>query len=131
MANQKKQYYGIKFPFTSNNLDGFFLDLNEEIKDKVASEIIHTVLTPKRSRIKNPDFGTDLIKYIYEPNDSMTWDKVKSDVTETVSRYVSNVQLTDIAFTQSEEEPNSIYVDMRYTVKKGNTEENNRLVVKI
>ena len=50
MAN-RKQYYGIKYPFTANNLDGFFLDLNEEPVDKVASEILHVILTPKRSRI--------------------------------------------------------------------------------
>ena len=60
-----KQYYGIKFPFTSNNLDGFFLDMNERVEDKIASEILHVILTPKRSRIRKPDFGTDLAKFIF------------------------------------------------------------------
>lgn len=131
MANNRKQYYGIKFPFTINNLDGFFLDLNEEITDKVASEILHVILTPKRSRIRLPEFGTDLIKFIFEPNDDITWDKVKGEATEAVLKYVSNVRLDDINVIVSEKNPANVYLDMQYTVIKGNTEENNRMVVKL
>lgn len=130
MSN-RKQYYGIKFPFTANNLDGFFLDLNEKIEDKVASEILHVILTPKRSRIRKPEFGTNLAKFIFEPNDELSWDMVKSEVMEAVSAYVANVSLTNIEVVTPDEEPNSIYLDLRYTVKKGNKEENSRMVVKL
>ena len=130
MSN-RKQYYGIKFPFTANNLDGFFLDLNEKIEDKVASEILHVLLTPKRSRIRKPDFGTDLAKFIFEPNDELTWDDVKSEAIDCVSAYVANADLKDIQVEMPEEEPGSIYLDLRYSVKKGNTEENSRMVVKL
>lgn len=131
MANNRKQYYGIKFPFTANNVNGFFLDLNEELKDKVASEILHVILTPKRSRLRNPEFGTNLIKFIFDPNDEMTWDAVKDEAIEAVSKFVSNVELNDISVIFSETNSNTVYLDMSYTVKKGETEENNRLVVKI
>ena len=131
MANNLKQYYGIKYPFTINNLDGFFLDLNEEIKDKVASEILHVILTPKRSRIRQPEFGTDLIKYVFEPNDDMTWDGVKSEASEAVLKYVANVRLDDMDIIVDEKAPTNVYLDMRYTVTKGNKEENNRMVVKL
>ena len=82
MINNRKQYYGIKFPFTSNNLDGFFLDLNEEVRDKVASELLHVILTPKRSRIRKPDFGTNLIKFVFNENDEMSWEEIKSEASE-------------------------------------------------
>lgn len=127
----RKQYFGIKFPFTANNLDGFFLDLNEKIEDKVASEVLHVILTPKRSRIRKPDFGTDLAKFIFEPNDEMTWDGVKKEVMETVPKYVANVKITDIEIVSPDEEPESIYVDLHYAVQKGNTEETNRMAVKL
>lgn len=130
MANIK-QYYGIKFPFTTNNLDGFFLDLNEKVEDKVASEILHVILTPKRSRIRKPEFGTDLAKYIFEPSDERTWESVKSEVMEAVSNYVANTTLDNIEVVTPDEEPNSIYLDLRYSVKKGLTEEKNRMVVKL
>ena len=131
MANNRKQYYGIKFPFTANNLDGFFLDLNEEVKDKVASEILHVVLTPKRSRLRQPDFGTNLIKYIFEPSDDVTWDSVISEATEAISRYVSNARLESMRTITDDTKPEDVYLDLRYSVMKGNTEENNRIVVKL
>ena len=56
---QIKQYFDIKFPFTSNNVDGFFIDLNETIGDKVLSEILH-----------------DLIQYLqgkYPIKDNLDW----------------------------------------------------------
>lgn len=127
----RKQYYGIKFPFTANNLDGFFLDLNEKVEDKVVSEILHVILTPKRSRIRKPDFGTNLAKYIFEPSDELTWESVKEEVISSVSTYVANTTLTNIEVVTPDEEPNSIYLDIRYVVKKGNKEENNRMVVKL
>lgn len=130
MSN-RKQYYGIKFPFTANNLDGFFLDLNEKIEDKVASEILHVILTPKRSRLRKPEFGTNLAKFIFEPNDELSWESVKSEVMESVSAYVANVNLTNIEVVTPDEDPHSIYLDLRYTVKKGNKEENSRMVVKL
>lgn len=128
---EKKQYYGIKFPFTANNLNGFFIDLNSKIEDKVASEIVHVILTPKRSRIRKPDFGTNLAKYIFEPNDEITWDSVRREVRDAISKYVANTELDDISIETPTEEPNSIYLDIRYTVKKGIKEEKNRMVVKL
>ena len=131
MSDKNKQYYGIKFPFTANNLDGFFVDLNENIGDKVASEILHVILTPKRSRIRKPDFGTDLIKYIFEPNDSITWDSLFGEISESVSKYVRNASIDSINIVCGEENPNAIYLDIRYSVKYGNVVENKRMVVKL
>lgn len=131
MATIKKQYYGIKFPFTANNEMEFFIDLNTTLKDKVASEIAHVLLTPKRSRIRKPDFGTDLIKYIFEPNDELTWEGVEKEAKESISKYVSNTELTKIDIIRSEKDPNAIYLDLRYSVKKGKKVENNRTVIKL
>ena len=130
MSNGKKQYYGIKFPFTSNNDDYYFLDLNEKLEDKVASEIAHVILTPKRSRIRMPDFGTDLIKYVFEQNEDLTWDGVRSELTEAVSKYVNNVSINDVNIVESQEE-HTLFLDVRYAVKRGLKEEDKRLVIKL
>ena len=129
MASNRKQYFGIKYPFTSENTQGFFVDLNNDANDKIASEIVHVVLTPKRTRIRMPDFGTDLAKWIFEPNDSMTWEKVKAEVVDAVSKYVPDTVLDDISVEMPDD--NSIYLDIRYSVSNGETTENNRLGVKL
>lgn len=131
MAIIKKQYYGIKFPFTILNRNGFFVDLNNDYDDKVASEIAHVILTQKGTRLKNPDFGTDLIKYIFDPNDSTEWNTIESEIRSAVKQYVGNASIQKVDIQRPEGEDNSLYLDITYTVKKGNVEENNRAVIKL
>lgn len=132
MATIRKQYYGIKYPFTINNLNGFFVDLNGNLEEKVASEILHVLLTPKGTRIRMPNFGTGLIKYIFEPNDSMSWEHVKSEVMQSVSNFVQNVTLDNIEVSMPEEdEDHGLYLDLRYSVNTDTGIINNRMVVKL
>ena len=131
MAIIKKQYYGIKFPFTISKQDGFFVDLNSDLKDKVASEIAHVILTQKGTRLKMPDFGTDLIKYIFEPSDTLEWNTVESEIRRAVGQYVSNATIQSVEVKRDESEDHSIYLDIMYAIKKGNKEENNRAVMKL
>lgn len=131
MAIIKKQYYGIKFPFTISKQDGFFADLNSDLKDKVASEIAHVILTQKGTRLKMPDFGTDLIKYIFEPSDTLEWNTVESEIRRAVGQYVSNATIQSVEVKRDESEDHSIYLDIMYAIKKGNKEENNRAVIKL
>ena len=137
MANKVKQHYDIKFPFTDNNSEGNFIDLNNTIDDKVASEIAHVILTKKGTRIRRPDFGTDLIKYIFEPNDSVTWEGVQSEIKTAVQKYVPNAVINDVAVIKSSADEQTIdsdatiYLDVRYGVVKGATVENKRLAIKL
>ena len=131
MKTIRKQYYGMKFPFTLNNGGGFCFDLNENPKDKVASQIAHVILTPKGTRIHMPEFGTNLIKWIFEPNDQETWDSVVEEVTNAVSRYVSATTLKNIEVVTPEDEDNSIYLDLRYDVEVDGVIENNRMAIKV
>lgn len=127
----KKQYYGIKFPFTSNNEDGFFIDLNETMDEKVASEIAHLILTPKGTRIMNPNFGTNLIKYLFNPNDNESWSNVEDEIINSVNKYIPNTRIDKVTVLKQDNEEHNIFIDVRFLVKKGETEENNRMVIKL
>lgn len=127
----KKQYYGIKFPFTSNNEDGLFVDLNDNLNEKVGSEIAHVILTPKKSRIRMPNFGTDLIKYLFNPNDETSWDDVKEEIKKSVSTFVPNASITDVNVLKENSTDESVYVDIKYSIKRGISNENNRMVIKL
>lgn len=132
----RTQYFNIKFPFTANNNNGFFLDLNEDIGDKVASEIAHVVLTPKRTRIRMPDFGTDLIKFIFEPNDTAVWEDIEEEIKNSVNKYVEGVTILKVDVLKNinedeEEDEENIILDIKYNINKGIRSENNRLLLKI
>lgn len=123
-----KQYYDIKFPFTCNNLEGFFIDLNKTVVDKKESEILHVLLTPKKTRIRKPDFGTDLIKFIFEQNDELSWSEVQSEILSTVNKYVTNVDVKNVEVREIEHD---LFVSISYKIQTGNKTENKELVVKL
>lgn len=123
-----KQYYDIKFPFTCNNLEGFFIDLNKTVTNQKESEILHVLLTPKKTRIRRPDFGTDLIKFIFEPNDELVWREVHSEIIKSINNHVSNVEVEQVEIKNIEEE---LFVSIFYTVYIGNKMENKEMVVKL
>lgn len=131
MAQGIKQYYDIKFPFTSDNMDGFFIDLNENLSDKVLSEILHVILTPKETRLRMPDFGTDLVKYIFELKDKDAWNGIRQEIITNVTRYVPDAVLNDIKVLQKEDDEHLILLEIDYSVKTGISQENKKVVVKL
>jgi phage baseplate assembly protein W len=38
---------------------------------------MHLILTRKGQRLYSPDFGTDLLKFIFEPEDGLTLNGIK------------------------------------------------------
>lgn len=126
-----KQRYDIKFPFTENNEEGLFLDLNNSVEDKALSDLVHVILTPKRSRIRRPDFGTDLMKFIWEMNDDTLWNDIRDEIKDSVSKFVENVTLNDIIILRDTNNDNKIVISIRYTLKKGNKEIQNEVDIRI
>lgn len=126
-----KRYYGIKFPFTARNNENFFIDLNESLHEKVASEIAHVILTPKKTRIRKPDFGTDLVRYIFSPSDELSWDNIETEIKEAVKKYVPQGVVNKVDVYKDEENDTGIYIDAKFGVKRGETIENNRMIIKI
>lgn len=126
----RKQYFDIKYPFTNDGTEKYEFDLNETQKDRVASDILHVIFTPKGQRLRKPDFGTDLIKYIFEPSDSATWSGVKKEIQDSVSQWVRGVKLNNIEVL-STEDGLSIYVRVDYTVNNGNTSYKNSIAVEL
>ena len=127
----KKQYFGITYPFTSEGFQKFYVDANATIKEKVRSQLMHIVFTPKGQRIRNPEFGTDLIKFIFEPNDQTTWESVKNEVNESVKRWANNISINDIQIVKNEENESEIYVRLDYSVIEGNKVTNDSVVIQV
>lgn len=126
-----KQYFGVKYPFTYKNEENYYIDLNESIDDGLLSDILHVILTPKGQRIRMPNFGTNLIKFIYEPNDSQTWDNINNEVSNSISTFVPNAKLNNIQIIQDENDDNRISLYLDYSVKKGTENENNKVIVNL
>jgi phage baseplate assembly protein W len=127
----KKQYFGIKYPFKNDGVQHFYVDTNESVAEKVKSQLIHIVFTPKGQRIRNPEFGTDLIKFIFDPNDDMSWESVKNEVSDSVNRWANNISIRNIEIVKNAEDEHEIYVRLDYSVIEGNKKTNDSVVIEL
>ena len=115
----KKQFFNIKYPFTNSGGENYFLDLNSDSLGKARSDLMHLVFTPKGQRLRDPNFGTNLIKYIFDQNESLTWSKIESEIKLAVSYYLPYIVLDKIQIAQNEELATEIFVRLDFTVKMG------------
>ena len=127
----KQQFYGVKYPFVAEDVENYFVDVNKSLKDKVRSILMHVIFTPKGQKLRDPEFGTDLIRYIFEPNDNISWEGVKNEVSEVVSKYVNGVVVNNISVVQNESDAAEIYVRLDYSVSNGISVVNDSIATKI
>ena len=127
---ERKQYFDIKYPFTDDSVENYIFSLNSSEKERVTSDILHVIFTPKHQRLRMPSFGTDLIKYIFEPNDESSWSAIKQEIQESVAQWVSGVKLNNIEVL-STEDGTEVYVRIDYSVRQGNSTYNNCVVVQL
>ncbi len=125
------QKYGIKYPFSSNNDDNILLDVNGTYMDGIKSQVLHVLFTPKGQKIRDPEFGTNLIKFIFEQGDETTLNDVKNELTMQIKKYVPNVEFRDVKVFKDDTENNGIVVMVEYGVKVGNKVEVTTVGVKL
>ena len=126
-----KQYYGIKYPFTNNDVENYFLDVNKDGKSKIRSLLMHIIFTPKGQKIRDPEFGTNLIKYLFEPNEETSWDGIKNEINEAVNKYMTGITINEISALESSDDLHQIYVRLDYTVNNGIQKINDSIITKI
>jgi len=125
------QKYGIKYPFASNNDENVFLDLNKSAADGVRSQVLHVIFTPKGQKIRDPEFGTDLIKFIFSPNDEQTLDDLRNEISGQIIKYVPSVEFRDIQIFKEEENEQGVIVSVEYGVKRGNKTDITNVSIKL
>lgn len=127
----KIQYYGIHYPFTSTGLTKTFVDLDSDPQKAMQSDIMHLIFTPKGQRIRNPEFGTNLIQYLFNPNDNETWTDVKSEIKSAVSQFVPNVTLTDLNVYANGGDGHGLVAEISYSVNEGNSPSDYTIITNI
>jgi phage baseplate assembly protein W len=108
-------YININYPF-KNSPKGFFLDLTSDDNAAIKADLLHLILTRKGQRLYNPDFGTDLLRFIFEPNDGLTLSKIKEEIDAAIDKYLPNLKVTDIIVEPSELDDHLAVVRIDYTI---------------
>lgn len=120
----------IKFPLDDDTLVNSYLKMNKLTKDVVISDLTLLFLTQKGKRFYKPRYGTNLLKFIFEPNDSITTDEITEDVRNSVKEFMPNVFIKNIDIYNEKDEngniidENSIFVTIYFEYKQNNFSEN-------
>ena len=109
------RYINITYPF-KNSPNGFFLNLNSTDAEAIKSDLMHLLLTRKGQRLYNPDFGTNLLKYIFEPEDNQSFEALKDEVTNTIKKYLPKLSVKSITVTQSEDSEYAAVIRLDYVI---------------
>lgn len=122
--------YNITFPFKDDNETNSFVQMNQVTKDSYSSNLLLLLLTQKGERLYESDYGTNLLKYIFEPNDDLTASDVEEEIRNTVSLYIPEVKITSISFNWFADDDtlseNELNVNVKFVYSEGNfTEQGN------
>jgi phage baseplate assembly protein W len=109
------KFININYPFRDSP-KGFFLDLTETDNKAIKADLLHLLLTRKGQRLYNPDFGTRLLEYIYEPYDELTFSDVRAEIDNAVNIYLPQVRLNDLAVEPSPLSEYAVLVSIDYTI---------------
>jgi hypothetical protein len=125
-----KRYININFPF-KNSPEGFFLDLTTTDNAAIKADLMHLILTRKGQRLYNPDFGTNLLLYIFEPNDSITYSDLQDEISTTVKKYFPTINIDNLSVTEDEEREYTAVIKLEYTINDGVFTARDFIIVKI
>jgi len=121
--------YNITFPFKDDGETNSFIKMNQVTKDSYSSNLLLLLLTQKGERYYESDYGTNLLKYIFEPNDSLTADDVEEEIRNTVSLYIPEVKITSILFNWNKDDngeqisDNQLNVNIKFVYSEGSLSE--------
>ena len=113
---------GVKFPFNSPGLFKKSFTTFEQASTNVKS----LILTRKGERYEQPDFGTDLINVLFEPNVVELKDFITTTITDAVTFWLPYLTITKLEITTNQDDPNMIHhvkISLAFTVTGSDSEE--------
>lgn len=123
----------IKFPLEDDSENGFLFKGTKTTANAVKSDLILLLTTKKGERWYNPDYGTNLITYLFEPNDTITHDDIINDLKQAVSNYLSFIKINNVNFIDSTQDSsvneNEININIKYEINQENFYENDELTI--
>jgi len=110
--------YNIRFPIKDDTYTNRLFSMTQITKEALSSDLLLLLLTERGERYMDPNYGTNLLKFIFEPNDNLTAKDIEQEIKRTVTLYIPNLTINQIQFN-------------RLVDEEGNPTSENQLNVKI
>lgn len=125
--------YNIKFPLDDDVTQNTYFLMSRVTKEALSSDLLLLLLTQKGERYYEPDYGTDLLKFIFEPNDNLTASDVEQEIKRTVSLYIPALTINSISFNLKKDDngqpisENQLNVNIKFTYSEDTFSEQGEL----
>jgi len=127
--------FNVKFPLRDDPSTNTYFQMTQITKDALSSDLLLLLLTLPGERYYFPEYGSNLLKYIFEPNDNLTSTDVEQEIKRLVSLYIPSLTIDKVNFNWSEDSEgnaisdNQLNVDIRFTYSEENFSEQGNLVL--
>jgi hypothetical protein len=121
---QARKAVGFGFPLNGNAV---FVP-TYQTKDQIKANLLNYLLTNKGERIFNPNFGSNLRKYLFENINDKTTDDLQYQISNDISLYFPLIEVMNISFDNIPDE-NIVNFILSYRIKSfGITDQLNILI---
>lgn len=111
--------FNIKYPLVDDTETNSFFQMNVLTKEGLKSNLLLLLLTRKGERYYNPEFGTNLLKFIFEPNNSMTAKDIESEIKRVVNKYIPVLTIDSVSFNDTDDEKDdtrlNVHINFTYS----------------
>ena len=118
MSNLEKDlnpdtFIGISLPLEYGT-QGFFNQTKTTLQ-QAQHNIRNLLLTIKGERLGNPEFGSDLMKVVFEQQDELLESKIEEAIRASMDEWLSYITLEEINVNPGTNE-NEVVVDLKFTI---------------
>lgn len=106
--------FGPAIPLNSGKTDIGYA-LNKTYKEEIQQNIKIIVLTAPGEKIFDANFGVGIRKYLFENYNWQTEQKIKTDITSQVEKYLPDVTVDEVKVS-FEEDKNKLFVSIQYFI---------------
>jgi phage baseplate assembly protein W len=123
-------FINIRFPFFDSP-KGYFLEMTKESKRAVKSDLMHLLLTNKGERLYMPEFGTNLRKFLFEPNIDTVFSDIKEEIQTAINNFMPNLRVDRLEVLPHNENEHSAIVKLEYTVTNNTFSESDFVIIQL
>lgn len=94
------RFINIRFPLRDDTQKNKAFQMTTVTKEALTSNLLLLLLTRKGERYYEPNYGTNLLQFIFEPKDNLTISEINAELKETVRTFIPEVTISNIQFFQ-------------------------------
>ena len=115
-------------PLILDDTDGPYR-LNKTIEEVAKQNLKMVLFTIPGERVMDPSFGVGLSRYLFENRDQGLNSTIMEEIRDQVSKYLPYIFLNNIIIQPLENEENSLYLLIQYSIPGSNQEQQISLVL--